>query len=397
MYGGEDDPAAARRIEIMRQQAAASPTNNAPMNSSAGSLTRQQLPPPSVGFGIDNSSPPTLFNPDQSAPFSRLAGMNGGEGTLTNLQEKNASASPRVTPPSYRNRATAASEGGLANYHGGQFGSANFAHFSLDTTTAVTSTNSLLTFADDSNSNTKRGVPHIYHDYSQVPVQPDLLRKKSGGVTVPFPVKLYEMLEDPQTDPNVISWLPHGRAFLVKQPKRFMSEVMPKYFRQTRVTSFQRQNNLYGFRRLTRGADGGAYYHPMFLRGRPDLCHHMRRQKVKGTGHKQPSDARTEPNFYAMPPVSASPGGVTSDTTAAAFSPQVQAAVPPEALANTSPGLHGAAHLLRGFAGVSPNRVPPQMPLLGANVAASLAHNQGLTPLLPPRNNGHEQIGRDEA
>jgi len=27
----------------------------------------------------------------------------------------------------------------------------------------------------------------------------------------------------------------------------------------------------------------------------------MVRQKVKGTGHKQPADAKTEPNFYAMP------------------------------------------------------------------------------------------------
>jgi hypothetical protein len=29
----------------------------------------------------------------------------------------------------------------------------------------------------------------------------------------------------------------------------------------------------------------------------------MVRQKVKGTGHKQPSDASSEPNFYTMPPV----------------------------------------------------------------------------------------------
>jgi hypothetical protein len=29
----------------------------------------------------------------------------------------------------------------------------------------------------------------------------------------------------------------------------------------------------------------------------------MSRQKVKGTGHKQPADAKTEPNFYLMSPV----------------------------------------------------------------------------------------------
>lgn len=76
---------------------------------------------------------------------------------------------------------------------------------------------------------------------------------------------------------------------------------MPKYFRQTKLTSFQRQLNLYGFRRITQGADAGAYYHELFLRGRPQLCMRMVRQKVKGTGHKQPTDVGSEPNFYTMP------------------------------------------------------------------------------------------------
>lgn len=51
---------------------------------------------------------------------------------------------------------------------------------------------------------------------------------------------------------------------------------------------------------MTQGADAGAYYHELFLRVRPSLCQRMTRQKVKGTGHKQPADAKTEPNFYEM-------------------------------------------------------------------------------------------------
>jgi hypothetical protein len=65
----------------------------------------------------------------------------------------------------------------------------------------------------------------------------------------------------------------------------------------------QRQLNLYGFRRLTVGPDAGAYYHELFLRGRPSLSQRMVRQKVKGTFRKQPADASSEPNFYAMPAV----------------------------------------------------------------------------------------------
>ena len=72
------------------------------------------------------------------------------------------------------------------------------------------------------------------------------------------------------------------------------------FFSQSKLTSFQRQLSLYGFARLTKGKDQGAYYHELFLRGRPDLIHKIVRTRVKGTGCKAPSSPETEPNFYAM-------------------------------------------------------------------------------------------------
>ena len=142
--------------------------------------------------------------------------------------------------------------------------------------------------------------PHIYHDYSNIPDTLAFVRKKTGGVTQPFPEKLMNMLNfEYPLNCSIVSWLPHGRAFIVRKPKEFTETIMPKYFRQTKLTSFQRQLNLYGFRRITQGVDSGAYYHELFLRSRPRLCMRMNRQKVKGTGHKQPTDATSEPNFYA--------------------------------------------------------------------------------------------------
>eukprot|EP01083_Nonionella_stella_P001224 3581_1 len=145
--------------------------------------------------------------------------------------------------------------------------------------------------SDPRNTDTNKRIQHVYLDYSTIPDTVGFVRKKTGGVTKPFPEKLYEMLSIeslPHTDTSiVVSWLAHGRAFIVRKPKQFTTQIMPKYFRQTKLTSFQRQLNLYGFRRITQGPDAGAYYHELFLRGRPQLCVRMVRQKVKGTGHKQ--------------------------------------------------------------------------------------------------------------
>jgi len=165
-------------------------------------------------------------------------------------------------------------------------------------------------------------VNHDYTDYANVPEEDqelppevdannNLRKRNTGGVISPFPERLHDMLSKTNM-PEVVSWAPHGRCFLVRKPKEFESKVMPLYFNHTKLTSFQRQLNLYGFKRITKGADRGAYYHELFLRGRPKLCTRMRRQKVKGTGQKPLPDPDNEPNFYAMKSVEDTPAGGAS-------------------------------------------------------------------------------------
>jgi hypothetical protein len=93
-----------------------------------------------------------------------------------------------------------------------------------DSTRSPTSAN---TPSSASKANRKRGVPHIYRDYFSVPDTIGYVRKKTGGVTQPFPEKLHELL-DHEPEPTIVSWLPHGRAFLVRKPKEFTQGIMPR-------------------------------------------------------------------------------------------------------------------------------------------------------------------------
>jgi hypothetical protein len=49
-----------------------------------------------------------------------------------------------------------------------------------------------------------------------------------------FPTVLYFLLENAVEYSDIVSWQPHGRAFLVKDQQRFVGCIMHQYFRQTR-------------------------------------------------------------------------------------------------------------------------------------------------------------------
>jgi hypothetical protein len=79
-------------------------------------------------------------------------------------------------------------------------------------------------------------------------------RRNSGGVVQPFPEKLMELLANPKTQ-HIVSWMPHGRAFKVHTQKQFIEEVLPTFAgsKNIKYMSFNRQLNLWGFKRLTKG------------------------------------------------------------------------------------------------------------------------------------------------
>lgn len=101
---------------------------------------------------------------------------------------------------------------------------------------------------------------------------------------LPFLWKLHEMLDDVEKtgDDHIVSWLPHGKGFRVHKPKSFVQKIIPHYFNQSKYKSFQRQLHLYDFVRTPRGAEAGAYAHPLFVRGKKSLCRSLTPHKIKG-------------------------------------------------------------------------------------------------------------------
>jgi hypothetical protein len=109
---------------------------------------------------------------------------------------------------------------------------------------------------------------------------------------------------------HIASFSPHGRSFAIHDMQAFTNEILPKYFaKQSKLVSFLRQLNLYGFVRIQSGPDLGGYYHELFLKGRPELFTYMRRAGIsKGKEdrrkRKDSHKPAIQPDFYAMNPIS---------------------------------------------------------------------------------------------
>jgi hypothetical protein len=97
-----------------------------------------------------------------------------------------------------------------------------------------------------------------------------------------FPGKLRLLLEEAEKVGfgDIVSWQPGGESFKVKQPERFEKEVLRSYFNQTKYKSFQRQLNIYGFRRIHQGPKKGGYAHRYFNRDELELINLVVRQSI---------------------------------------------------------------------------------------------------------------------
>ncbi|KAL6141399.1 hypothetical protein ACLB2K_059687 [Fragaria x ananassa] len=93
----------------------------------------------------------------------------------------------------------------------------------------------------------------------------------------PFLLKTYMLVEDPATD-NVISWNEDGSAFVVWQPAEFARDLLPTLFKHSNFSSFVRQLNTYGFRKVA--TSRWEFCNDKFRKGEKDHLREIRRRKA---------------------------------------------------------------------------------------------------------------------
>ncbi|KAK9099370.1 hypothetical protein Syun_026415 [Stephania yunnanensis] len=112
----------------------------------------------------------------------------------------------------------------------------------------------------------------------------------------PFLTKTFEMVEDSSTD-AIVSWSRGRNSFVVWDCHKFASNLLPKYFKHSNFSSFIRQLNTYGFKKVD--PDRWEFANESFLGGQRQLLKNIKRRKDISRSSLQ-RDGSTELGKYGL-------------------------------------------------------------------------------------------------